>query len=324
MKKTIMKRLACLAWLGLLASFLPGGAQAACRYVSGSMLSASFSSPGTINVPSSTAYPVFLGSMSAVMAGDATIQCAAPNPSNMSGGALTGISNAIGTNQPSMPGRNLLPTNVPGISFMIQPPDTIFGGACCYSARGEPRTVTSYVGRSFSVYFYKTGPVKSGTLRGGVFAYWRVDTINAIAYSLNGAINFVEASSCKVATNSVTVILPTINSYALPSVGSTHGRTPFSLPLTCTGSGVAVSVQLDRNGAVSSIPGVLSSTGTAAGVDVQLLDQNLAAVPFGSKVPKGKSTQSMMNIPFYAQYYRTGTVSPGTVRASATFTFSYP
>jgi type 1 fimbria pilin len=227
---------------------------------------------------------------------------------------------------------NVFPTNVPGVGFRIARPNNLSLGDYPFGTPGRTTTDlgigSSTMGYQYSVVFVKTGDITGGTVNSGAVAYWDVGNVHGITFMLSSPVTFVGASTCAVNPNSINVpvMLPSITTFMLPSVGSVNGRTPFNLSLDCTGAGRAVSVRLDYNGTNTNLPGVLNSTGTAVDVGVQLLDQNAQPVSYGVVVAKGSSSQQgIMNIPFYAQYYRTGpNLMAGTVRSSATYTFSYP
>jgi type 1 fimbria pilin len=168
------------------------------------------------------------------------------------------------------------------------------------------------------------GPIPPGSvLRSGTLGYLVADNLNVQAFILAAPITIISTPACTPNTKSVTVALDPIKSGQLTAIGSVAAPKRFELTLNCTAP-TAVSVQLDYNGTPSNIPGVLSSTGSAKGVGVQVLDRNMKPVPFGAKLAQGTSSNGLMSIPFVGQYYRTGTVTPGTLYATAGFTFSYP
>jgi type 1 fimbria pilin len=72
-----------------------------------------------------------------------------------------------------------------------------------------------------------------------------------------------------------------------------------------------------------SATGTIVSTGTAANVNVQLLDGSFNPVTFGTAQSLGAAPNGTLSIPYYAQYYATGAAGAGSVKASATFTMTY-
>jgi type 1 fimbria pilin len=235
-----------------------------------------------------------------------------------SGPTTLGTVNLIGA-QASMPMINggVYPTNVPGVGYRLS--------GLVYPYTFDP-SQTNDVFQGVTLEFVKTGPVTGGTISKGMFAIERVDGLNpttlAQYYLMDDIIISPPTCTVNPGSKNVPVTLPGVNISVFSGVGVVAERIPFKLSINCPIS-KAVSVKLDYNGNNTNIPGVLSNTGTAAGVGVQLLDQNQSPVPFGTVVPKG-SYQGAVDIPFFAQYYQLDNgVSAGTVSSSATFTFSY-
>jgi type 1 fimbria pilin len=132
----------------------------------------------------------------------------------------------------------------------------------------------------------------------------------------------------------VTVIMPTADTRAFASgIGAVADPQAFSLALTCTaGATVLITLTDNANPANRSTALQLTSDSTAQGVGVQILNNSGTPVAFGpdSATPgnlnqwkAGTSPNGQLLVPLTARYVRTGTVSPGTVRALATFTLSY-
>ncbi|MXN74337.1 fimbrial protein [Burkholderia sp. 4701] len=113
-------------------------------------------------------------------------------------------------------------------------------------------------------------------------------------------------------------------------VGSTSPSKGFTIGVKCD-SGVAgafaVSMMLD-GAAVSASNGVLalSSSSTASGVGIQLLNGDGKPVPLGTAWPVAGSPAAAANlqVPLSARYYQTGSAAkPGVANGSATFTIIY-
>lgn len=75
----------------------------------------------------------------------------------------------------------------------------------------------------------------------------------------------------------------------------------------------------------------LTGSSTAGGVGIRIRNSSRAAVSFGPDSPVAGNTNqwlvgpsdSTTSVPMSAEYVATGSVTPGTVRALATFTMSY-
>jgi type 1 fimbria pilin len=343
-----------LGWCGLLLllmalSLLPTGKADA--QISGCMLdntspaaqgTTSFSLPSTITVAANTAIGTVLATSTATQTNPVPVyDCAGTVP--------YGIVNNVGTT----PGNGVseYPTGIPGISYEIvrggntlysYPNTTLSTGlpGCTYKSAQQawncPDGTNAY---QFSVTtqlsLVVTGPISNSTVPAGVLGYWQwqalgsggaTTTAQIVAFSLANAVNIVINPSCSVNTNPVNVTLPTIITSALGGTGTTAGTTPFAIALTCPSgaAGATLSIQLDYNGTASGIQGVLAPTGgTSAGVGVQVLNQSSNPVTFGTPQTVGTISTGATNISFFARYYQTGTVTPGTLQASATFTLLY-
>lgn len=343
-----------LSWYGLvllLLAFclLPAGNAHA--QVSGCMLdntspgaqgTTNFSMPSQITVPANTPIGTVLATSSATQTSPVPVyDCA--------GNVPYGIYNNVG----STPGAGVgtYPTGIPGISYEIVrggntlyswPNETLNTGlrGCTYRTAQRawncPSGTTAY---QFSVTtqlsLVVTGPITDSTIPAGVLGYWQWQELGSggatsiaqvVAFSLANPVTIVINPSCSVTTNPVNVTLPPIMASALGSTGATAGTTPFSIALNCPSgaAGATLSVQLDYNGTASGIPGVLTPTGGgSAGVGVQVLDQSSNPVTFGTAATVGTVSTSTTGISFFARYYRTGALTPGTLQASATFTLLY-
>lgn len=135
----------------------------------------------------------------------------------------------------------------------------------------------------------------------------------------------VSVTACSVAVDPTVVTLPTISTSALTGTGSTAGRTPFNVQLNCP-AGANLYITLATSHPQSGATGVIAPTsGDAGSVGVQLLKANgTTPVTFGTAISEGTTTNGAMNLPFYAQYYQTGSsVTAGNVSATATYTLTY-
>jgi type 1 fimbria pilin len=137
----------------------------------------------------------------------------------------------------------------------------------------------------------------------------------------------VSVTSCSVAIDPTVVTLPTISTSSLAGVGSTTGKQPFHVQLSCP-AGANLSITLATSRPQAGATGVIAPTagsGYAQNVGVQLLKSDGATpVPFGTAISEGTTTSGTVNLPFYAQYYQTGaSATAGNVAATATYTLTY-
>ncbi|SAL16272.1 type-1 fimbrial protein [Caballeronia peredens] len=109
--------------------------------------------------------------------------------------------------------------------------------------------------------------------------------------------------------------------------GTTSTPTPFNINLKNCGDGTIVSMTV--SGTSDSVASVLKSTGVATKVGVQLLKASSVggttgtAITLNSATSAGTVSGTSMTIPMVAQYYKLGTLTPGTVASSATVNFTY-
>ncbi len=301
-----------------------------------------FSLPSTITVSANTPIGTVLATSSVTQTNPVPVyDCAGTVP--------YGIVNNVGTTPGA--GVGTYPTGIPGISYEIVrggtteyswPNSSLNTGlrGCTYKngqqAWNCPDGTTAY---QFSVTtqlsLVVTGPISNSTVPAGVLGYWQwqalgnggaTSTAQIVAFSLANSVTLVINPSCSVTANPVNVTLPSISSASLGSVGATAGTTPFAIALNCPSgaAGATLSIQLDYNGTASGIQGVLTPTGgSSAGVGVQVLNQSSNPVTFGTQQTVGTIATGSSNISYFARYYRTGTITPGTLQASATFTLLY-
>ncbi|MDR5796374.1 fimbrial protein [Caballeronia sp. LZ008] len=113
------------------------------------------------------------------------------------------------------------------------------------------------------------------------------------------------------------------------SVGATLSPQAFNLQLTGCATGTNVSMTV--NGTQDTVNSVLKNTaGTATQVGVQLLKAAQSGGTTGTAITLGATTGAgtpdgagNLTIPMVAQYYRLGTLTGGTVSATATVDFTY-
>lgn len=139
-------------------------------------------------------------------------------------------------------------------------------------------------------------------------------------------------ATCRVTTPDIGVALPATRDTALQSNGATAGETPFSITLQCDAN-TNVHVTLTD----ATTPGnrsellTLTPDSTVQGVQLRIRQPSNQAVSFGPDSRTAGNTNQWRvgevngatTIPLRAEYVATGPVTPGTVRALATFTMSY-
>lgn len=180
----------------------------------------------------------------------------------------------------------------------------------------------------------KTGTINAGTITPtSTTATYYSGVLNS-GVALNNGNNTLKIASgtavkpvtCSVtaATANQTVVLPTISPSALGAAGQVAGKTPFSIALSCE-AGVKVAITFSSASGSSGIPTVVASTGTAAGVGVQLLNSSWTPITLDTALQLSSGTTGDTSFQFYGQYFQLATAraTPGSVNAAAIFTMSY-
>lgn len=235
-----------------------------------------------------------------------------------------GLQNHINANPAS---GDILDTYVPGLGYRIIRTD--LGRPIRLYSVGDTMPPGNTFNLSYQLQLVWTKAIAPGASLGGYeLATWNIAANQGDSYGWpivdfqSTGMATVTSASCDVTTDPTVVTLPTVTSSAFGSAGATSGSTRFNVKLNCQGGG-AVNITLAANQPVSS--SVLSNTGSATGVGVQLLYNNLP-VTFGSAIPLGNAPTGPLSIPFDARYYQTGGTIPGggSVQATATYTLTYP
>ncbi|WP_159880611.1 fimbrial protein [Aquitalea denitrificans] len=157
---------------------------------------------------------------------------------------------------------------------------------------------------------------------------------NYTAFSLISFNSFsMTIPTCALKSASITNInLPTLSIVSLPSQGSRAGNTPFNIIVNCP-SLTKLNITFTDNNKIGQTTNILTpaATSTAKGVGIQL-QYNGNIISFGpDSADPGTTNQILLNsnligtqtFPFTASYIRTGTVTPGSLTATSTFTLSY-
>lgn len=149
---------------------------------------------------------------------------------------------------------------------------------------------------------------------------------------LSGPVPLVSGGGCTVAPVALTVTLPTISESALSTAGQVAGATAFVFPLQTCQSVPSTPYSVYASWSFSSVSGyptVIQNTapGAAANVGVQILDASGNAVSSGPQSPSlvgsVQASGAVSAQTYVARYYATGTVAPGAVSATATYTLTY-
>ncbi|HBE9082937.1 fimbrial protein [Serratia fonticola] len=178
--------------------------------------------------------------------------------------------------------------------------------------------------------FYNTKTTLLAAVIGMTFAGSALAADGTI--TINGTIT---DTTCDISVNNqskdATVTLPTVSTSALASPGATAGTTTFAIVLNnCAGATLnTASTFFEAGDYVEQSSGRLnnSASGTATGVQVELLNANQSKIMAGSDFNQGdiatdiSSGSGVMN--YFARYYAKGAVTPGTVNTQVDYTIIY-
>lgn len=155
------------------------------------------------------------------------------------------------------------------------------------------------------------------------------------ASAADGTINItgtVNSSSCKINGGSspvtVNVALPTVSTTSLSAAGQTAGRTAFALNLTGCGSLTKAQTFFEPGPTIMADGNLKNASGTATGVEVQLLNSDFSAINLAGTSGSQSSQQINLasgagNLNYYAQYFATAAAAAGTVSTTVQFTMQY-
>ncbi|WP_161783653.1 fimbrial protein [Caballeronia glathei] len=144
-------------------------------------------------------------------------------------------------------------------------------------------------------------------------------------------------AGCTVTQTDLAVTMPSVGARSLPTVGDTAAGSSFTIDLNCeSGAKPHISLTDATTPSNQSTDLTLAPASTAAGVGVQVLygatPVTFAPAPYTS-MPNGTLSSNgidlgtrsgVTRVSFSARYKRTGaSMTPGTVRALATFTMLY-
>lgn len=236
------------------------------------------------------------------------------------------------SNYNSALGGLLYTTNLGGISLLLtNTHDQLTGSSGTLSTINYGSTTASV---RFKAQLVRT----SGTLQAGKVTSpnqlmdfenfssgYTVSTPTYGSLTLNPITVSVSACTVNTASQNFSVPLPTVLASTLNTAGATNGKTPFQINLTCqAGSTALITMHTNSYYGKSDLGVIAPSAGSAANVGVQLLQGNPSTpVNFDQAQSVGNTPSGTLSIPFFAQYYATGTAGGGQVSATVTFTMSY-
>ncbi len=158
-------------------------------------------------------------------------------------------------------------------------------------------------------------------------------TASGSAFAVDATLNFtgtILPPSCTVdsSTANQTINLGTAPIVNFAAVGSTGNPQGFSLNLINCDAGANVTMTV--SGTMDTVPSVLQNTGTATQIGVQLLRASSVGATVGTPLTLNSAialgtvgSTNAMTVPMVAQFYRLGTMTAGTVAATATVNFTY-
>ncbi|MCP2010643.1 fimbrial protein [Duganella violaceipulchra] len=156
----------------------------------------------------------------------------------------------------------------------------------------------------------------------------------SVSHAADGTITFtgsLSAKTCKISGNGAgkdfTVTLPPVSTATLAKLGDKAGGTPFHITLSdCSDAGKAA-VYFEPGLSTNWATGALKNSGTAANVEVALLNKDMSPIKLGqtaqgvllADTAKGGTT----TLEYIAQYTATGITAAGTINTSSMYTISY-
>jgi len=147
--------------------------------------------------------------------------------------------------------------------------------------------------------------------------------------NINGSVN---ASTCKInggaSPATVNVTLPTVSTTSLAGAGATAGRTAFTLALSACGALTKAQTFFEPGPTIMADGNLKNATGSATGVEVQLLNNDFSTINLAGTASTQNSQQATLasgagNLNYYAQYFATAAAGAGTVTTSVQFTMLY-
>lgn len=251
-------------------------------------------------------------------------------------------------NDPPLSGGIMFKTSRAGVSLRVTAsPTQASDNSCLRCGPGqtpgwEPATITypaSSISFTITGQLIKTGNINAGkvnaisTLMQFYYYIYGITASSSAISTLSTNSPTLSNASCALNggdDNTFAVTLPTISASALGGVGTTTGLTPFNISYQCS-PGSKLTMTMSSSTLWNANQGVISSSASCSGttpagnVGVQVLQSSMSPMPFTATGQSlGNSPNGTLTIPYYAQYYQTGsTVTAGPVCATATFTMTY-
>ncbi|NNS07415.1 fimbrial protein [Erwinia sp. JH02] len=150
----------------------------------------------------------------------------------------------------------------------------------------------------------------------------------------NGTITFtgdISNTTCNVSVNgrnsSTTIVFEPISASALAKAGEVANEQPVILTLTnCQNPTENVRALFDST-ETDSMTGNLKNKGSAANVQVQLMDNNRKPIKLGdgsqASGPSFKIVDDLATLNYFARYYATDKVEAGDVSTVVNYSLSY-
>lgn len=284
----------------------------------------SVSANSTVDINPNAGDGTLLGTYSATFAGVAGtyVNCSDP------------VSSYVARGTTGVPVNNIYPSSIPGVGLRFKYQAGPFLPWAV--SLTPPMRSLLYSDAVFYIELIKTGPITGGGVITGEIAgeFTLPDNTQISSYRLTGAVVVNPTMpTCNVSMPDVQVDLIAAQVAAFTSVGTTLNEKAFKVSLACSGGDPGTKTAVWMSLADQTTPGnttqvlSLTSASSATGVGVQILrnDVPISLNPVANrfKVQDVLPGSSIVDIPFKAQYIRTGTVTPGNVQAIATFTMDY-
>lgn len=188
-------------------------------------------------------------------------------------------------------------------------------------------SVTPWVSKDeIRMTFVKTGPITPGNTGNNVYVNYYLNS-NIFASLTVSSLTVIQ-KSCLANVNSQNqdVHLGSPKRSEFNGVGSvaTSSERNFTIFLQCEADNIPVQVTFDPV-TTSSGDGMLSindDIDSATGVAVEILDANRVPLSFATAKTYHNASEKTIEIPLYARYRQTGTLTPGTANAAMTFTIT--
>lgn len=320
--------------------------------------SATLSFPSTVTIPTNAAVGSTLATGTANMLFSCTALSRTNTPATIQAGQY--LATLDSTNNPNGPGITFA-TGVSGLAVLVNAtpvatssnaclacgPTSTAGyvpGSVSYATSGSSGTVTA----NYTATLIKTGPIAPGSIpQINLIPFWWYIPGNSNGYAVSMSLNAnlilppitLTAPSCTLATGSqnIPVTLPGVPASSLSTAGQVNGRTAFHISVTGCPASVSSITTYFYGGNVDTATGNLINKGSAANVEVQLLNGPGGSAAALSTIDLAGAQATAQNssvfnvsggsatLNYYAQYIASGgAATAGSVSTSVTFTIAYP